>query len=223
MKEKNNNLELKIYEKLGVRKFRNILIKFFYLIIYPPFILVKMPKNERKNFFYNVPGNYFMKKGNGLQDLKDFKKYIYFNSSIHIIGFINSIFSIIGGNFITGIFWLLLNSYCVMLQRYNYIRINNTIKKFEEIENKKIDKIKEDIKENLDKSFVSMYKIKRNTIEEHNTTLDNLLDNLSLKTLKLLRNQIKTYQIYNSKHLCVTFEENNKNYNLKAKVKKKKI
>lgn len=86
-----------------------------------------------------------MKKGNGLKDLKDFKKCLYFNSGIHICVLIICIINLFIRSFIIQIPFIILNLYCLMLQRYNYIRINNIIKKYEDIENKKINNIKDEI------------------------------------------------------------------------------
>lgn len=46
------NLELKFYEKLGIRKFRDILIKTVYLLFLPFFIIFKVPKEKRKKKKY---------------------------------------------------------------------------------------------------------------------------------------------------------------------------
>jgi len=214
------NLELKFYEKIGIRKFRDILIKFIYLLAVPLYIIFKIPKEKRKTIFRNSPSNYFMKKGNGLKDLKDFKKWLYFNSAIHIYALLKCIMSIINGAFIFEIPHIILNLYCIMLQRYNYIRINNTIKKYEEIEKKKTENLKEEIKSNIEKPHISIY-IPKKKFYEKDKTIDSMLENLSLKSLKELKYLIERYQLYNSKYLYVTFEEKKQNYELRAKVKQK--
>ena len=190
------NLELKIYEKLGVRKFRNILVKIIYFTLIPFLILFKIPKEDWKNIYQEYQVNYFMKKGNGLQDLKDYLKWPRINGTLHLIAFIPCIRGLLLGTFIIEIPLIILNTYCIMLQRYNYVRINNAIKKFEEIEKKKISNMKEQIKDNIEDSQISVYNYKKKK-KEKNKTIDDMLDNLSLKSLKELKKEIETKQIYN--------------------------
>lgn len=140
---KNKNIEIKIYELLGIKIFKKVAIGFVYILFYP--FLLKIPKSERKEVFYNFKGNYFIKKGHGIQDLKDFKKYLLFNAIVHIVSLlfcIPSFICILIGNasLIETIIMLpciIINSYCIMLQRYNQIRINNTIEKMKLHEEKK--------------------------------------------------------------------------------------
>lgn len=216
------NLELKIYEKLGIKKFRNVLMKTVYLLFLPFFIIFKVPKEKRKDTFHNSQMNYFMKKGNGLKDLKDFKKWLYVNAGIHVYALLICIKGLLTGTFIIEIPFIILNLYCIILQRYNYIRIDNTIKKYEDIEKKKICSIKKTIKDNIEETHISIYSPKKK-INESDKTLDSMLDNLSLKNLKELKNLIQTKQIFNSKYLYATFEEKNESYKIDTKVKTKTI
>lgn len=216
------DLELKFYKKLGIRKFRDILIKTVYLLFLPFFIIFKVPKEKRKNTFYKFQTNYFMEKGNGLKDLKSFKKWLYINAGIHIYALVPCIRSLLTGTFIIEIPFIILNLYCIMLQRYNYIRIDNTIKKYEDIEKKKICSIKEEIKDNIEETHISIYSPKKK-INESDKTLDNVLDNLSLKSLRELKKLIETKQICNNKYLYATFKEKEKKYKINTKVKAKKI
>lgn len=212
-------LELNIYKKIGVRQFRNILVKFLYFLVVPLYIIFKIPKSERKNLFHNSPSNYFMKKGNGLKDLKDFKKWLYFNAAIHVHALIRCIIGLFNGTLIIQIPFIILNLYCIMLQRYNYIRIDNTIKKYEEIEKTKINNFKENIREKIEEPHINVYTRKN----KENETLDSVLDDLSLKNLKALKNLIETKQICKTKFLYTTINQENKNYEIRAKVKAKKI
>lgn len=220
MKEKNNNLELKIYEKLGVKKFKELLIKLIYFLAYPIFILSKIPKEQRKKIFYNSPSNYFMKKGNGLQDLKDFKKMLYLNSSIHVIALI---FPIINFNGLFELFFILLNLYCIMLQRYNYIRINQTINKHKLFQENKIKLIKNEIKEKDSLLKEHTYSFGIIGKKQKEKTLDELLENASLERLKqikiLLENMSQQEKLYyycpNLIYSSTYFEEKNKNYCLR--------
>ena len=122
-----HNIELRLYELLGVKIFRK-------LVFYIPCItclpkVLKLPKKERRQFIFSIPSNYRMKHGHGLQDVKNFRKWIILNSICHLYGlyvFINT-FLIFGGItttsslFVTAfcLFWGVINSYCLMLQRYN--------------------------------------------------------------------------------------------------------
>lgn len=62
MSKKEKNIELKIYELLGVKTFRNMLFKLLYIFVIP--FTHEMTKEERYKFIYNTPTNYTMKKVN---------------------------------------------------------------------------------------------------------------------------------------------------------------
>lgn len=135
MNKKEKNIELKIYELLGVKAFRKLVFKLFYISIIP--YTRHMTREERYNSIYNTPSNYNMKKGHGIQDLRDFKKQLLLNAGIHIfslIACIPSFLNVIGGTAtlfttIQTLFLVTINTYCIMLQRYNQIRINQVIKR----------------------------------------------------------------------------------------------
>lgn len=163
-----------------------------------------------------------MKKGNGLKDLKSFKKWLYINAGIHIYALIPCIRGLLTGTVIIEIPFIILNLYCIMLQRYNYIRIDNTIKKYEKIEQKKINYIKEEIKENIEDPRISSYTYKKKSNISYET-IDSMLNNLSLKNLKILKNLIETKQLCNSNYLYASFFETNEAYKIDTKVKTKKL
>ena len=71
----NNSLEIKIYELLGIKKFKKMVLSLID-IIHCPFILF-MNEEKKKKYTNNYYDNYRMKKGHGLQDLRDFKKNYY--------------------------------------------------------------------------------------------------------------------------------------------------
>lgn len=114
MNKKEKNIELKIYELLGVKTIRKLVFKLFYISIIP--YTRHMTREERYNSIYNTPSNYNMKKGHGIQDLRDFKKQLLFNAGIHTIGLIAcipSFLNVIGGTAtlfttISTLFWPLL-------------------------------------------------------------------------------------------------------------------
>ena len=123
-------MELKLYELLGIRFFQKLV-----------FILEKIIhwKDKKQNQNYH-----FSNKGKE----KDFERYLLYNASIHIRNiviltgyfFLKAIFwKLTKGDVIIGLFFL-KDVYCVMLQRYNYLRIKDYVKKREKIHDLKIDK-----------------------------------------------------------------------------------
>ena len=137
MLNKLRNVEKKFYEIIGIKIFRKMA---FALRIFL-FSFNKLSKEERKRIL-NEPSNYNMKKGNGIQDLRDFKDELKFNSRVHIIGVIVCLVgfvftfsnpSLVVANIIW-LFFLILNAYCVMLQRYNLIRIHEAEEKYEKLQ-----------------------------------------------------------------------------------------
>ncbi len=119
-------VEKHIYELLGIRKFQKM-----------TFTLEKIV--HRNDNGYNE--NYHFKKACNQIDTQKFIKYLFYNGIIHIRNlFIISVFLTVKIMF-KWLSWFdsiiillaLKDIYCVMLQRYNYIRINNYI----ELQNKK--------------------------------------------------------------------------------------
>lgn len=224
MKNTNNNLELKIYEKLGVKKFRNIIVKILYYIAILPSIFTKKSKEELEKNFYNTPSNYFMKKGNGISDLKDFKKFLYINSAIHILALIPCITGLLAGGFIIDIPLIIFNLYCIMLQRYNYIRIDSVIKKHENEENKQKEKLKEIIKENTDEQKIIHYTSFKGLSTQYvdkKIDLDEFLNLISLNDLKRLKNNLIKLQNIEYPTLRNKVYTEKDCYKVYAKIKKK--
>ncbi len=192
--KKKNQKELQIYEFLGIKQFRKILFKILYIVSIP--FTLKMTKEERIFKLSNTPSNYIMKKGNGLQDLKDFKKSLLLNTLIHttailifmsyllILGLNASLFSIINS-----IVFIFINAYCLMLQRYNQIRINQVIQKGMHLEEMKKNKLKEELKK--EETLVNDYTI----------SFEELLDTMTYA-------QLKQYYDY----FCRVKEENRKSF-----------
>ena len=109
-------MESKIYEFLGVKYFKQLTFKLEKLIH-------KKDKGQNKNYHL---------KGNGLEAIENFRKYLYYNGFIHVK---NSIALIIGLTvfvlttrfnyyLIPFILLLIKDLYCVMLQRYNWIKLS---------------------------------------------------------------------------------------------------
>lgn len=165
---KNFNLEIKIYELLGIKYFKKFVLK-LRDIIYSLFFFI--PKEELE-IIKNRPDNYKMGLSFKKKDILRYKKLLLFNSYVHITGLIICILSPIS---IHNIILLILNIYCIILQRYNYIRINNLLKKIElkeknikqevnNINNKQIEVNNKIIKKTLSNNYIpnyNPYKIKK--------------------------------------------------------------
>lgn len=110
-------LELKIYEFLGVKQFKKAV-----------FMLEKIihKRDKGKNI------NYHIKNSNDRESVDSFKKYLYYNGFIHTKNLITGIpiivFAILCGQnllfLIPLILFLIKDVYCVMLQRYNWLKIS---------------------------------------------------------------------------------------------------
>ena len=172
VKHQKLKIEKKIYELLGIKVFRKLVFtleKFLHI------------KDKKKNI------NYHLKQKN-LSSIQDFKKYLFYNGSIHIRNLIRGIIIIpimllfsINTIFIISLIALLIKDlYCVMLQRYNWIRICETEKKLQAHRERKIAKeeIKEynSIKENAEKQKIAeeielLKQFKQFVIEKNNTEI----------------------------------------------------
>lgn len=121
-------MEMKLYEKLGVLYWKKF-------VLWVSVLGVRNP-NDRKGT------NYYL-KDLSLKSVKDFRKWLWFNALVHIFGFMYSaiwiIYIIINIHLysfyasilfiIIHIIFLILNLYCIMLQRYNYLRIKKVLKR----------------------------------------------------------------------------------------------
>lgn len=157
---KNPNLEMKIYEKIGVKQFRKFVfftVNNACLIFMGKFFKSKEEKQEIIQELNKQPSNYNIGSKINKKTINNFKKQIYLNSAIHISAFLlllPSYFLILVGNLpldlviLTGIFTV-INTYCLILQRYNSIRIDKTLEKLKQHEERKQEKLKEKQKENI--------------------------------------------------------------------------
>lgn len=152
VKEKKEDFEIKLYELLGVKVFRSLVFKLEKLI---------HKKDKRKNI------NYHIKRIN-IDELESFKKYLYYNGFIHtknsIIIFGMILFNIIMSNyliFIVLIPELIRNLYCVMLQRYNYIKINQSIHRLEKVIERKEQRRRSEFEKNKSLDLIE----KKNLLE----------------------------------------------------------
>lgn len=112
----NSKIEMRIYELLGVKQFQKLV-----------FILEKIVhhKDKGKNINYHIPNN-------DISALDAFIKYLFYNGTIHVrnlavfVGYlsIKIIFSLQIGFYDYVLAVLAVKDlYCVMLQRYNLLRI----------------------------------------------------------------------------------------------------
>lgn len=210
--KKRNELEIKIYEKLGIRVFRKMAFGLYYSIWKPFYFISERDKEERKRLLKR-PSNYIMKKGNGMQDLRDFKKMLLLNAGIHTFLIVDAIFDfvmyIING---APLFWkfmytlpILLNGYCIMLQRYNQLRINKVLEKGEKVEARKKVVLCEELKKDEFLSKVESYKIiNQKKKEEIPITFDEFLNESSLQELKNYKEDLE-----HSKSFYNYLQENN--------------
>ena len=120
-------MEMKFYEKLGIRKWKKFLLWFMSKIIRNP--------EKRKGGYYLADIS--------LEAAKKYRKTLLINALIHI--WCSIIFSLIIINIIMvwiilkrisffflmicSILGLIINLYCVMMQRYNWLRIKRILTK----------------------------------------------------------------------------------------------
>ena len=195
--KKENNIELKLYELLGVKIFRKIA---FFVRDSLIFMLTFWWKKEKRyELLYVKPNNYIIgKDGNILENMKKFKGSLLTNAIIHIICILvamPSVLDIINGMgsmflIIQTSLYIILNIYCIMLQRYNHIKINRVIKKLESREVKKKNIIFEEIKKDYDISKVD-YKFYDKKYNEKIITCGDFLKIATLEQLKTYREFLK--------------------------------
>jgi len=206
--------EMKLYELLGIKQFRQMAFK-FRNILFAPF-LIKMTEEEKKQLLNDAPTNYNIGKDKSLRSVKEFKKWLFINAIIHVIGLyycIPGFLRIVNNNatllgmFITGCA-ITINSYCIMLQRYNCIKLNKTIKILEKREERKQSRMKKQAK-----------LINRHEYKEENMSFENFLETASIDQLKEYKKQLLILQETNS------LSQNNKSDSkqLKSKVKTLKL
>lgn len=182
--------ECKIYEFLGVKYFKKLTFKLEKII-------------HRKDKGTNI--NYHVKNTFSKESVNSFKKYLYYNGFIHaknfIIGFLMILgYLILGMNplliFSTGVL-IVKDAYCLMLQRYNYLKLNEFEKKLDLREEKKINREIENInKDELDRKILER-KIDREELIKNLKILksylleeNNLDANLDIDSLLLIRDGI---------------------------------
>jgi hypothetical protein len=185
--------ELKLYESLGVKTFRKMAFKLRDTLSYP--FLFFLSKSERHDALYNSPSNYVIGPVKSEKDLNRYKKWIYFNAAVHFMGLIScmpTFTKIFTGavslpTAITNITFVGINLYCIMLQRYNNIRIKDLIKRMGPHFERQKNKIKEELKEEDSKLSEHTYSLETKKKKTENMTIDDIIENASIEELKKIR------------------------------------
>ncbi len=116
-------MEMEFYRKIGVLQWKKFVLWLMSKIIRNP---------ERRR-----GGNYYLERID-LKSVRAFKKELLFNGSIHAIGTIAGVKAIISYILTDNVFSIMMliniivflaNLYCVMLQRYNWLRIKKVLNK----------------------------------------------------------------------------------------------
>ena len=115
-------MEMRVYELLGVKYWKRFVLWIICLLIRDP--------EDRKG------GNYWL-DDISVASIKKFKKQLLFNASLHIGAILVTnipffIMNLLDNNIpmmIYQVIWFLVNFYCIMLQRYNWLRIKKILKK----------------------------------------------------------------------------------------------
>ncbi len=118
------NKEMKLYEKLGVREFRWLAFSLRKVFLYP--FTIGMSEKERRNFM-NRPDNYNMGYTRNIKEIGEYKNNLFLNAGIHVFSLLYCIKGFIDYPYLITVpilaLPIVINIYCLMLQRYNYIRI----------------------------------------------------------------------------------------------------
>ena len=131
--KKGQKIETKVYELLGVKLFKKATFKLEEII---------HRKDKGKNINYHIKNSY------SIESVNDFKKFLYYNGTIHVknvivgsailltlILFFNNPIAIVPISILT-----IKDLYCIMLQRYNWIKINDFEERLTSRKEKKINK-----------------------------------------------------------------------------------
>ena len=127
-------MELKFYEKIGVKHWKRFLM----------WLMAKLTPDTK----HRKGSNYYLKYQR-ISAVKQFKKMLILNGTIHFVGSIYCLMFIMGNILGNNIFsfstpilivFFGMNLYCLLLQRYNWIRINKVLKKKKLIDQKEYNK-----------------------------------------------------------------------------------
>lgn len=225
---KNQNIEMRFYELLGIKVFKKMAFFIRDIVTLP--LTLKMPKEERKKSIYNTASNYNIGKTKSLEDIKKFKKQLFKNAGIHILAllaFLPSFLEIIVGtaSLSTTIIVLpamVMNIYCIMLQRYNCIRINRLIEKMTPRYEKQKDTIKKELIEKDSLLLEHSYKVIDKKEKETSINFEDLIANASIEELKQYRNYLAYLQIVNKAIQTNDFFPNKEGIDMSMPIEKNK-
>lgn len=201
--KKNKNIEMRIYELLGVKVFRKMAFGLRDILAFP--LTIRMSKEERHDFLYNRASNYNLGKVKSLEDVKKFKKQLFINSGIHVwaLSFClpNFLKVIVGtaslSTAIMNLTCIGINLYCIMLQRYNGIRINQLIEKMTPRYERQKDAIKEELRKDDSLLLEHTYKIVDKKERETSITFEDLIANANIEQHKQYREYLAHFQSVN--------------------------
>lgn len=236
--KKNKNIEMRIYELLGVKVFRKMAFGLRDILAFP--LTIRMSKEERHDFLYNSASNYNLGKVKSLEDVKKFKKQLFINSGIHVWGLsvcLPNFLKVIGGTAslstaIINLTCIGINLYCIKLQRYNGIRINQLIEKMTPRYESQKDAIKEELRKEDSLLLKHTYKIVDKKEKETSITFEDLIANANIEQLKQYREYLAHFQsinqsiqendIYSAEHQVVVSMPMEKHKTLKLELKPNK-
>ena len=178
-KKRREKIELKIYRFLGVKQFRALTFKLEKLVHI---------KDKKQNHNYHInPDSGKSLINCTIDEMEDFKKKLYYNGSIHVKNLIfltiTSLIILIIPTFnkyvlILNLVLAIKDAYCVMLQRYNCIRINSVIEAKRKRMNKAVEKRSNEILELRNKQVIS-----------NSDSQDEYVNNDMLKYLEVMINK----------------------------------
>lgn len=182
---KNQKFEVKIYELLGIKLFKKAVFKLEKII-------------HRKDGKKNI--NYHIKNSNDMESVDNFKKFLYYNGAIHTKNLIFDIPVIIlmivfRYNLILIVpimLWLIKDIYCIMLQRYNWLKINVFEEKLQVRKNKRIERRVEEIDKEKIKVNLEQKEIDKNELVAELEKMRNYLMKIKSENNEL---HIETFDI----------------------------
>ncbi len=193
--------EMNVYEALGVKQFKKFVL---WLRDNLPAKATKgLSKEEKLAIMRNTPSNYSIGNVADLDAVKNFKKKIRYNAKVHLVGMASSIFYFTslalnpGSIFVPFVvihsIFFPINTYCVMLQRYNNIRINELIKKMTPRYERQKNVIREEIKKDDNEILSHEYVMTNDKDEREVVTIDEIIDNSSIEQLRKMKETLEKF------------------------------
>lgn len=114
-------MEMRFYEMIGIRQWKKLVLWF----------MSKLIPNRNKN----IATNYYL-GGFNLKAILKYKKWLWVNALLHVIVSLHPALTIIANvlsnnvvsfSMLFAIIFVVLNLYCIMLQRYNWLRIKRVL------------------------------------------------------------------------------------------------